>query len=272
MSTVAAALSQLGALDDLAARDSAVHRLDPRAKVLTTFAFVIAVVSFDRYQVSAMLGFALYPVVLAAVGGIPLGYIARKLALVSPFILMVAVFNPLLDRAPMIALGPLTLSAGWISFLSILLRAVLALSSVMLLLATTGLNGVAAALHRLGVPRAFVVQLLFLYRYIFVLVEEANRLEQARAMRSFGRRGAGLRPVLSLLGHLLLRTLGRAERIHQAMLARGFQGRVHLNRRLDFGITEALFTLSWVMVFIFMRKVNVALLLGDVVTSFPGLS
>jgi cobalt/nickel transport system permease protein len=261
-----AALRQVGYLDTLAAQDTSVHRLDPRAKLLTTLAYVLAVVSFGKYEISALLPFAVYPLWLAAAGNIPFPFVAKKLLIVSPFIIFVGVFNPLLDRQTLMQIGSLELSGGWVSFLSIALRATLTLSAVMILLGTTGMNSLAAAADRLGVPRVFVVQLLFLYRYLFVLAEEALRLSRARALRSFGSRGTGLRPYAGILGHLLLRTLDRAERIHQAMLARGFDGEVRLLRTFRFGTREVLFVCGWVALFVTLRSVNLARLIGEAVT------
>jgi cobalt/nickel transport system permease protein len=63
----------------------------------------------------------------------------------------------------------ISLSAGWISFLSILLKFALTVSAALLLIATTSFPGVCHALRRLGFPALFVSQLLFLYRYVFVL-------------------------------------------------------------------------------------------------------
>lgn len=266
MGTIASALSQVGYLDTLAAQDTPVHRLDPRAKLITALIFVVAVVSFGKYEIAVMVPFAVYPLVLAFSGGIPAAFLAKKLALVSPFILFVGIFNPLLDREIIMHVGSVGVSGGWVSFASLVMRATLTLSVVMLLLATTGLNGIAAAMERLGVPKVFTVQLLFLYRYIFVLAEEALRLTRARDLRTFGNRGTGFRPYASLLGHLLLRTLDRAERIHQAMLARGFDGQVRLRRRLRFGTADLLFTLGWSAVFVFMRIVDVPLFLGGIAT------
>jgi len=266
MSSIAAALYHVGYLDTLAGQDTALHRLDPRAKLLTTMAFVVAVVSCGKYEISALLPFAVFPLVIASAGGVPFSFVARKLALVSPFIVFVGIFNPLLDREVLLRLGPLALSGGWVSFLSIVLRAALTLSAVMLLLATTGMNGIAAAADRLGVPRVFVVQLLFLYRYLFVLAEEALRLTRARSLRSFGRRGGGFRPYAAMIGHLLLRTLDRAERIHRAMLARGFDGQVRVMRPLRFGARGAVFVAGWMARFAAMRAFNLALLLGGAVT------
>ena len=127
-------------------------------------------------------------------------------------------------------------------------------------------NGIAAAMERLGVPKAFTVQILFLYRYLYVLAEEALRLTRARSLRTFGGRGAGFRPYVSLLGHLLLRTLDRAERIHQAMLGRGFDGEVRLLRVLRFRAADLAFTLGWSAAFALMRVLDAPHFLGGLIT------
>ena len=77
-----------------------------------------------------------------------------------------------------------SVAGGWISFLSILLRFVLTVSAAIVLVAVTGIHSLCAALEKLGVPRALVTQLLVLYRYLFVLLDEAGRMDRARALRS----------------------------------------------------------------------------------------
>ena len=84
-------------LDLLALRQSAIHRLDPRAKLLTTLGFIVCVVSFGKYEISAMLPFLIYPVALIAVGDLPPGYILRKILFVLPFALLVGLFNQEID-------------------------------------------------------------------------------------------------------------------------------------------------------------------------------
>ena len=78
MASLSAALHQIGYLDTLASGDTPLHRLDPRAKLLATAAYVLAVVSFGKYEISAMLPFALYPLCLAAAGAVPLSFVARN--------------------------------------------------------------------------------------------------------------------------------------------------------------------------------------------------
>jgi len=254
-------------LDLLAMRGTALHRLDPRAKVLTTLLFVVCVVSFDRYTIAAMLPFLIYPAALAAAGDLPTGLLLRKVVIVVPFALMIGMFNPLFDRQVVLQLGPLDVWGGWVSCASILLRALLTAGAALILVATTGFTPICAALEKLGMPQAFAVQLTFLYRYIFVLTDEAVRTARARQLRSFGKRGLELRQFGTLVGHLLLRTWERAERIHMAMLARGFTGEIHTVRRLGrFGRAELLFVAGWGALFLLLRLVNLPHLLGTLLT------
>ena len=253
-------------LDLLAMRGSAIHRLDPRAKVLTTLVFIVCVVSFGRYELAALLPFFLYPVALLALADLPVGYLARKTAVVLPFAILVGLFNPLFDRQVVMQLGPLEIWGGWISWASIVVRALLTTGAAIVLVATTGFPAICEALERLGMPRVFAVQLLFLYRYIFVLTDAGGRVARARQLRACGRKGMGLRHFGPMLGHLLLRTWERAERIHMAMLARGFSGEVHARRLGRFGGQELLFVLGWSALFIALRCYNLPQFLGLLLT------
>ena len=116
-------------------------------------------------------------------------------------------------------------------------------------------------------PQLFTVQLLFLYRYIFVLTEESARASLARELRSCGSKGQGIQSFGSLVGHLLLRTWQRAERIHKAMLARGFTGEFHASRQTRFGTPEMRFVAAWSTLFIFLRLQNASQLLGSLITA-----
>lgn len=242
----------IGYLDRLSYQNTFVHRLDPRIKLVTTLLFLFTVISFSKYEVAALFPFFLFPVILLAAGEIPPGLILRKVAVVSPFAIFIGVFNPLLDAGPVTVLPGLTMAAGWFSFASILLKFILTVSTALLLVATTSFPTVCHALRRLGVPSIFVSQLLFLYRYIFVLAEETMRVVRARDMRSFGHRGTGVKIFIRITGVLFLRTVERAERIYYAMLARGFRGDMPAGRRYSIATRDLVFAgLVAVCLFIF---------------------
>ena len=224
MSGIEALLREVHSLDASAGQSTWLAQLDPRTVVLATFAFIVVVVSFDRYAVAALLPLALYPLILARLGNVPLSRIGRKLLPALPFALMVGLFNPLFDPAPRLELMGHAIAGGWISLTSILLRAILTISAALILIAVLGMHGLCSALDRLGVPQVLTTQLLFMHRYLVVLAGELGRMNLARELRSPAIKTMPISVYASLLGHLLLRTLERAQRIHQAMRARGFDG------------------------------------------------
>jgi len=258
--------ADLGRMDELGSGDTVAHRLDARAKVVVTLAFIVAVMSFPRREISALTPLLLYPLALLSLGRIPLRYLWKKIALAAPFALAVGLFNPWLDREPVATLGPFVLTGGWLSFFSILLRFGLTVGAALALVACTGMPGLAEGLARLGVPRVFVVQLLFLHRYLFVLAEESGRLLRSVALRSGGARHPPLRVCGSLLGHLLLRSLDRSERVYRAMSARGFTGQVRTLRRATFRPADGVFAAVCLMFFAAVRRWNVAEWIGRLLT------
>jgi cobalt/nickel transport system permease protein len=256
------ALAPLASLDQLAARDTPAGRLDPRIKVLAAVAYVAVVASFGRRDLLRLAPLALFPLALAALGDVPLRALARRLALASPFVLSVAVFEPFLDRSPVLQLGPVTLTGGALGFATVVAKFVLSLSAALLLVATTGFDGVCAGLRRLGAPRALVAQLLLTYRYLFVLSAEAGRALRAHALRSPDRPRPTLRTAGTLVGQLLLRALARAERIHAAMRCRGFDGQFRIARCRRLGALDLAFAACTAALLIASRALDVPALVA----------
>jgi cobalt/nickel transport system permease protein len=249
-------LLNLGRMDQWARQDSPIHRLDARIKVLTTFLFLVCVVSFPKYTVSALIPYFLFPFCLMTAANLPAGPLLKRVLAVSPLAILAGLWNPLLDRDILVSVGFLSIGGGWISFCSILIRFVLTVGSVLILIGSTGLDQVCAALERLKVPRIFVMQILFLYRYLFVLTEEAARMIRARALRTSNGQGNGLRSFRGMAGSLLLRTFGRAERISQAMYCRAFEGRIPTEKPLRIGRRDLLFFAFWTVFFGLFRWIN----------------
>jgi cobalt/nickel transport system permease protein len=249
---------EVGLMDELGRMDTPQHRLDARTKIITTAAFIVAVMSFPRYEVSALMPLFLYPFVLMASGNIPAGYILKKVAVAAPFALFVGLFNPLFDQNTMLTVGSHAVSGGWLSFTSIMVRFVLTVSAALILVACTGIYRLCAGLEQMGVPRLFAVQLLFLYRYLFVIGEEGLRMIRGVQMRAPGVRSLRLCTYGSLTGHLLLRSMDRAQRIYQAMVSRGFDGQLRILRRTHPGRRDILFAVCWIAFFIIVRMWNLA--------------
>lgn len=256
----------IGAMDDLGRADTPVHRLDARAKALVAAAFIVTVVSFGRYDVSALAPLLAYPLAMMAAGRIPPNAIYRKILLAMPFALAIAIFNPVLDRTPVAQIGSAGITGGWLSFASIMLRFVLTVSAALVLVATTGIHGLAAGLERLRVPRPFVLQLLFLYRYLFVIAHEGSRMTRCVAMRSTRPGALPIRVYGSLVGNLLLRSISRAERVYRAMAARGFDGTIRVQGRTSLRPADMAFVCGWCFFFAAARTWNLAAIIGSMAT------
>jgi cobalt/nickel transport system permease protein len=252
----------IGFLDQLSYKNTFVHRLDPRVKLIATLLFLFTVISFSKYEIVALLPFFLYPVLLMTIGEIPFMFILKKVIIVSPFAIFIGIFNPLLDSGQVFIFNDLAVSAGWLSFFSIMLKFTLTVSTALLLVATTSFPGVCHALRQMGLPSLFVSQLLFLYRYIFVLMEETMRIVRARNMRSYGQSGKGIRIFVRLVGILFIRTVERAERVYFAMLSRGFQGDMPTLKRSHIKAGDLIFALSVAVFLYFFRFYPATEILG----------
>lgn len=190
---------------------SPIHRLAPTVKLALAVAFVLTVVALPRaaWPAHAFLGVGLLAAALAS--RVPLSRLGRRLLAVEPFALGVALLALLQPD-------------GLHVFLSILAKSTLSLAAVVLLGATTPFSQVLRALSRFRVPPLLVTALALLYRYLFVLVEEMGRMQRARRSRTFSRsRWLTWRSSATVIGHLFLRTVTRAERIYAAMCARGWR-------------------------------------------------
>lgn len=262
MSRIETAFYDLGRLDLLADKNTRIHRLDPRVKVVTTLLFVVYVVSFSKYEIARLLPFFFFPALLIGMADLPFRYLLRKILLVSPFVIFIGIFNPFLDKEIIIQIGSLQVSGGWLSLISILLRFILTVGAALLLIATTGFPAICMALEKLGAPKIFTVQLLMFYRYLFVLIEESIRTVRAYTLRSFSTKKLRYHVFKQLLGNLLLRTLDRAQRIHMAMLSRAFTGEIKVAKHFNFGATEFFYLSVCAALLTFLRFVDISTMLG----------
>lgn len=253
-------------LDDLANQKTFIHGLDSCTKLFTTLAFVIIVTSFSKYEITGLFPLLFYPIALMALGNLPYHQLLKRLIVIAPFVIFVGLFNPIFDQNPVANLGPFLISGGWISFISITIKLALTVTSALILVATTGMNSICAALFRIGIPKPIVVQMLFMYRYLHVLLEEFLKTAQAYSLRSFKSNGIHYRAWGSLLGQLLLRTMARAQRIYQAMLCRGFDGKIPLGSTATWTKRDHKYLAFWLMFFLLCRFINVPQTLGKLLT------
>ena len=239
------------------ATDSFIHRLDPRVKVVVTVAFILSNAllpdgAWTAFGLSWL--FLLCANVFAELGGLftfKRSIIALPFALVAVTVLFSIPGNPVSTFR--FLFWDLTITdAGLLRFVSILIRSWLSVQMAILLVGTTRFPDVVHALEHLRVPSILTTIIAFLYRYLFVLVDEVFRLLRAREARSAAvaglRSGGGVawRAGIAgnMAGQLFLRSYERSDRVYNAMLARGYTGQLqtinpHEMGRVDY-VTTAL--------------------------------
>lgn len=224
MNNISAAWTEFREMDELSAQDSPIHRLHPLVKLLVTLAYIVCVVSFPKYQLSGLAVMILYPVLLFQLSGIPVRTCFHKLRIVLPLVCAVGLLNPFFDRAPLLMVGGVAVSGGVVSMVTLMLKGVFSLMASFLLIATTPIDALCAALRKLHVPGLLVTLLLLTYRYISVMIGEVAVMTDAYHLRAPGQKGIHISAWGSFLGQLLLRSMDRAEELYQSMQLRGFCG------------------------------------------------
>ncbi len=219
---------------------SVLHTADARAKVVAAVGLILLIGLAPVGAFGAYVGFfALIMAGALAARVDPLTVVRRSLVAVpfalAALTLIFTVPGPVLARLPLTG-WPVT-EPGVVRFASILFKSVLSVQVAALLMLTTHFTETVWALGRLRVPRELTAIISFMYRYIFVLVEEAQRLTRARDARSavlpeVRSRGRSLvfraRTTGRLIGSLFLRGFARSERVYMAMVSRGYQGEIRV--------------------------------------------
>ncbi len=222
--------------ETFAFNDSAVHRMDPRLRVLSGALYSLVVALASRFEI---LGAALaLAVVLAAVARLNPVAVLKRLAVVNGLVLFLWVILPLTyEGIPWFFMGPFPVTRE-----GVMLCATITLKSNAIVLwsivffSTMPVAVLGHALNRLRMPAKLVALLLMTYRYIFVLESERVQLLRAVRMRSFSPRTNlhTYRTYAYMVGMLLVRAADQGERVHQAMLCRGFSGKFHCLTEMSF--------------------------------------
>ena len=146
-----------------------------------------------------------------------------------------------------------------------MLKGIFSLFASFLLIATTKIDDICAALRFLHVPSVLVTLFLLTYRYIFIMMEEVSVMTTAYHLRAPDQKGIAFQAWGSFLGQLLLRSMDQAERIYQGMLLRGFHGEFYYSRKAEFHFRELLFCTGFILFFIFCRFFNISEIIGNLI-------
>ena len=222
---------------------SSVHGLDPRAKVGGLLGLTVIVVTTPLEAWPVYVAGAVVLGGVAALAGVGPRTIWRRARFLLPLVLFVAVFLPFVRGGEQVEVGPLSLSAvGLAAFAAVSIKAILGTISAILLGATTTFPSTLRALEAMRLPRLLVLITGFVYRYLFVVVDEVQRMRAALAARGYRPRNSLQAAAVGRVATaLFLRTHARGERVYLAMLSRGYAGSVPALDSLRFRAADIMF-------------------------------
>ena len=209
----------------LVAVDSRIHRLPAQVKLVALFVFVLAVVSTPA---GVFWAFALYAVLLAAavaLAKLPVATVMKRLAVETPFIVFALVL-PFVATGPRVDVLGLSVSeSGVLGSWNVLAKGTLGVVAAIVLSASTAPRDLLAGLERLRLPSTLIAILSFMVRYLSVVSDDLHRMRIARESRGFQARNVRHWPVIARsAGALFIRSYERGERVHLAMMSRGYTG------------------------------------------------
>jgi cobalt/nickel transport system permease protein len=229
-------------LDPYRSRSSLYHRLDARVKLVFSLAFILTSALIPHGAWPAYILLFTVAIIVELLSDLGVGYVLKRSVLALPFVLAAL---PVIftyqhgDVVFTISIGSWTLQAysgGVERFISVALKSWLSLQVAIVLAASTPFPDLLRAMRAIHIPRLIVAIFGLMWRYLFVLVDEAMRLMRARASRSSHSDQAGLktggsiawrgRVTGGMAGSLFLRGIERSDRIYMAMLARGYDGEI----------------------------------------------
>jgi cobalt/nickel transport system permease protein len=206
---------------------SPVHRAPAHLKVLALLGFMLVVVATPRQAYAV---FALWAAVLlgvVALSRVPVRYLLPRMVVEVPFVVF-AVLMPFIAHGPQIeVLGVSVSEPGLVAGVALLIKGTIGVLASLTLAATTEPQDLIRGLQRLRTPDLVVQIMGFMIRYLDVVTAELGRMMTALRSRGCDPRSPRHWPVLARsLGALFIRSYERGERVHLAMLSRGYDGRL----------------------------------------------
>ena len=238
MSRINEAVHEIHHLDAMAQREGRINRIHPLSKLLVTVWYIAFTMLFPACDLSGTFCMILYPAVIMRAGNISVVRSIRKL-------------------------GPVLLLVCAISMATLMLKGVFAVLASYLLILTTSMESICYALRLLHVPKIMVTMVLLIYRYVIVLLKEAERISQAYSLRAPAQKGIHYRAWGTLLGQLMLRSIDRAQTVYESMLLRGFDGSFHLSKKQKMDPGSAVYLAGWLGIVVLLRYVSVFKLAGS---------
>ncbi len=264
MNKISHAISEIYRMDTISGREQWINKLHPLVKLILTVFYIAVTVSFPKYNLAALAAMVLYPIAGFVLADLSVKEGLWRLRIILPIVCVVGIANPFLDKT-LLVFGNITIHAGIISMITLMMKGVFAVLAAYVFIATTSIEKICYALRILHIPKILVTQIMLTYRYITVLLAEVHRTTQAYALRAPGQKGIHIRIWGSLTGQLLLRSIDRANELYESMALRGYNGDFqYIGEKISLRKEDIIYLAVWITMFLLFRKVPVILLVGSI--------
>lgn len=262
MSKINHAIYNIQEINELADRKNQINLVHPLIKLLATISYLICVISFDKYDFFGLFPMLLYPLLIHNIAELSIKKSLQKILLILPLICFVGIVNPFLDHSKIYEVFGITITGGTVSLVTLMLKGMYSLLASYLLIATTGIEGVCYALSLLHIPDIIVTQIFLVYRYMIVLMNEANAVIEAYSLRAPKEKGIHYKVWGTFFGQLLLRSFDRAEKLYDSMQLRGFHNKIIDAKSQKINKKDVTYLLLSLIIIIGLRVVNMEGIIG----------
>ncbi len=245
MNRISDAVSEIYKLDMEAGKKGWLQEIHPLSKLLVTILFILLTVSFGKYDLSGLLKMGIYLIAAFVLGDISIKMLLKRMKLLLALVCLAGIGNPLFDRETLFVLGSLNVTGGMVSAATLIIKGAYSVSASYLLMITTPMEDLCRALRKLCVPKTIVTILMLAYRYIIVLLKEAERMTDAYMLRAPGQKGISYKAWGTLAGQLLLRSMDRAQVVYDSMKLRGYGGEFPQGCRKTAGMGDYAYGIGW---------------------------
>lgn len=208
-------------------RHTYIHELPPHLKIVAAFSFLLIAVLTPASNYQSFAGYFSIVLALILAAKLPVFTVLKRMVVEVPFVIF-AILMPFLGKGPFVEIAGITVSEpGLQAGVSVLLKSTLGVLISILISSTTNVRDILHGLAHLKVPALLINIATFMLRYSAVITDELHRMKTARESRGFIAKGPrDWKIVAQVAGALFIRSYERGERVHLAMLSRGFTGQM----------------------------------------------
>ena len=264
MSKLSSAIYEINSIEELANKNCWINNVNPTIKLILTISYISISVSFNKYNLSSLITMSIYPIIIFSTIDISFKDSLRRLRFVLPLVCFVGIFNPIFDKEIFINIKGIYISKGMLSMITLMIKGILTSFSAYILIVTTNIEKICYSMRKLYLPKIFVTQVLFIYRYITVLLNEAIQINEAYSLRAPNQKGIHYKVWGSLIGQLLLRTMDKADNIYESMCLRGYTGEFYYGDIIECNTKDYIYLSIWGVIFFSIRFFNILEILGRV--------